>query len=338
MKGNAVNHGQYRRSANLVEMIHKNFGGFHPGYRDVHAQGRYYAGTFTATPEARKLSRAVHLQGEPIPVSVRHSNSVSGNPIGPATSISMAVKFYLPDGTVTDLIALPIPVFFARTADETLEMVEAANRDAVSGQLDSVGFGRFLETRPWITNAIRLAQQVPGTLSFAQTAFHALHAFRFVNAADEAQYARYHWEPEAGVAGQSMEELQKQPPSYLFEELEARLRKAPVIFNLVLQLAKDGDPTDDPTALWPDDRPRVRIGRLEMTRPTTVEEIGDPVMMHDPTRVTDGIELSDDPVLAARRGIYEVSVAYRTGGWKGRQAALERAACPFMGGGLETQK
>ena len=27
------------------------------------------------------------------------------------------------------------------------------------------------------------------------------------------------------------------------------------------------------------------------------------------TRVTDGIELSDDPILVARRGIYEVSVA-----------------------------
>ena len=45
------------------------------------------------------------------------------------------------------------------------------------------------------------------------------------------------------------------------------------------------------------------------------------VMMHDPTRLTDGIEPSDDPILAIRRGVYEVSVAYRTGGWKGRQAA-----------------
>jgi catalase len=62
-------------------------------------------------------------------------------------------------------------------------------------------------------------------------------------------------------------------------------------------------------------------------RPTSVEEIGDPVMMHDPTRLTDGIEASDDPILAARRGIYEVSVAHRTGGWKGRQAAMEREGC-----------
>jgi hypothetical protein len=82
------------------------------------------------------------------------------------------------------------------------------------------------------------------------------------------------------------------------------LRKAPVVQNLVLQLAGEGDPTDDPTAPWPDDRSRVRIGRLEIIRPTTVEEIGDPVMLHDPTRLNDGIEASDDPVLAVRRRVY----------------------------------
>jgi catalase len=324
-----MNHGQYRRADELVEMIHEDFQGFHPGYRGVHAQGRYYAGTFKATPEARQLSRAVHLQGKPVPVTVRHSNSRSGNPWGPSTTVSMATRFYLPDGTVTDLIALPISLFPARTPDETLELLKAGRPDPITGQPDLNRIGQFIATRPWVAHAVQLSQTVPRAVSFAQTAYHALHAFRFMNAADEAQYARYHWEPKAGVAGQTQEEQQKQSPSYLFEELEARLRKAPVIFNLVLQLAGDGDATDDPNAPWPDDRPRVKIGQLELTRTTSVEEIGDAVMMHDPTRLTDGIEASDDPILAARRGIYEVSVAHRTGGWKGRQAALERAGCPF---------
>ena len=42
------------------------------------------------------------------------------------------------------------------------------------------------------------------------------------------------------------------------------------------------------------------IGQLELTRPTSVEEIGGPVMQHDPTRLTDGIEPSHDPVGRAR--------------------------------------
>jgi catalase len=320
---------QYRRAADLVEMIHENFQGFHPGFRGVHAQGRYYAAVFKATPEAKKLSRAVHLQGQPVPVTVRHGHSASGNPWGPAVTPSMAVKFYLPDGTVTDLIGLTIPLFFGRTPDEVLEGLKILKPDPATGKPDEKKLMQYLATRPWIANAFKIAKNLPYPISFAQTAFHAIHAFKFVNSADEAQYARYHWEPEAGEAGQTLEELQKQPPSYLFEELEARLRKAPVVFNLVLQLAQEGDPTDDPTAPWPEDRSRVPIGRLELVRPTTVEEIGDPVMLHDPTRLTDGIEPSDDPVLAVRRGVYEVSVAHRTGGWKGRLAALERAGSPF---------
>ena len=251
--------------------------------------------------------------------------------MGPATSTSMAVKFYLPDGTVTDLIALPMPLFVARTADETYELLEAGRLDPATGKPDPAKFGNFLAARPWIANAVKLFFGLPSAVSFAQTEYHALHAFRFVNAKDEIQYGRYHWVPQAGVAGQTREELEKKPPSYLFEELEARLRGGPVFFDLMLQLAGEGDPTDDPTAPWPEDRPRVKLGQLKVTRPTTVEEIGDAVMMHDPTRVTDGIEVSEDPVLAARRGVYELSVAYRTGGWKGRQAALERAGCPFMG-------
>lgn len=52
----------YRRlAAELVEIIHEDFQGFHPSYRGVHAQGRYYVAIFKATPEAKKLSRAVHL-------------------------------------------------------------------------------------------------------------------------------------------------------------------------------------------------------------------------------------------------------------------------------------
>ena len=44
-------------------------------------------------------------------------------------------------------------------------------------------------------------------------------------------------------------------------------------------------------------------------------------MFHDPTRVTDGIETSDDPI--TRAGHLQTSVAHRTGGWKGREAALD---------------
>ena len=119
-----------------------------------------------------------------------------------------------------------------------------------------------------------------------------------------------------------MAELQRRPSDYLYEELEERLRSGAVAFTLVLELAEDGDATDDSTALWAEGRERVTVGRLELTHRTTEEELGDAVMVHDATRVTDGIEVSDDPILNARRGIYAASVASRTGGWQRQQQAV----------------
>ena len=81
--------------------------------------------------------------------------------------------------------------------------------------------------------------------------------------------------------------------------------------------------------MWPNDRERVIVGRLELARPITLAEIGDPVMMHDPTAVTDGIEVSpDDQILAVRRGAYLLSVAERTGGWSHLSPLLAQG-CPF---------
>jgi catalase len=58
------------------------------------------------------------------------------------------------------------------------------------------------------------------------------------------------------------------------------------------------------------DRERVLVGTLEVTEPS---EEGDDYVF-DPTRVTDGIELSDDPVLRFRPRAYAISHERRTNG------------------------
>jgi len=79
MKEDAVNHGPFYRSAELVASVQRAEDGIFDGFRAAHAVGRIYAGTFTATPEAKSLSRASHFQGTPVAVTVRLSGS-SGDP------------------------------------------------------------------------------------------------------------------------------------------------------------------------------------------------------------------------------------------------------------------
>ena len=50
----------------IVDALHAVNGGPHTGFRAVHAKGVICEGTFTATPEAKRLSRAAHLQGDPV--------------------------------------------------------------------------------------------------------------------------------------------------------------------------------------------------------------------------------------------------------------------------------
>ena len=56
----------------------------------------------------------------------------------------------------------------------------------------------------------------------------------------------------------------------------------------------------------------MNAGTLEITGLETERETGGDVLVFDPTRVTDGIELSDDPVLRFRPQAYSASVARRT--------------------------
>lgn len=312
-----MNRGQFYEANQLVAAVHNAEGGIFEGFRAAHAYGRIYAGTFTATPAAKTLSRAAHFRGTPVPVTARFSGS-SGNPAkAPSNIVALATKFYLPDGTVTDLIGITLPAFFARTPEEFYAFAKANTRDPLTGQPDLAKLQAFMATHPNGAKVLSILKSQPALVSFARVSYRPLHTYFFVNADGDGRWARYHWEPEAGVAGQPLEELAKQPHDYLYEELERRLYAAPVAFRLELELAHDGDPVGDPSAMWPNDRERVVVGRLELVRPITLAEIGDPVMMHDPTAVTDGIEVSpDDQIIAVRRGAYEVSVAERTGGWQ----------------------
>lgn len=324
-----MNHGPFYRSAELVAGVHNAEDGIFAGFRAAHAVGRIYAGTFTATPAAKTLSRAAHFQGTPVPVTARLSGSNGDPNKKPSIVVAMATKFYLPDGTTTDLIGITLPAFFARTAQEFLGFTDARTPDPATGQLNLDKIKAFLASHPNAGRVVHLLTTQPAPVSFAQVSYRPLHTFYFVNAAGEGRWARYHWEPEAGVAGQPPEEFAKLPNDHLFEEVEGRLRTGPVAFRLELELAQELDPTDDPSAIWPDGRERVVAGRMELFRRITEAEIGDPVMLHDPTAVTDGIEVSpDDQIIAARRGAYLVSVAQRTAGWQQRSPEMAQG-CPF---------
>ena len=306
----------------VVDAI-SDISGSHPGHRAAHAKGIVCAGTFTASPEAKELSRAAHLQGDPVRITVRFSNG-SGDPSRPDggnDGRGLAVKFYLPDGSRTDIVALTLPVFFVRNPDDFLAFTRARKPDPETGQPDLDRVGAFLAEHQEAVPAIQFQLGMAPPASRAQLRYFGLHAFRFLADGGGARYGRYRFEPEAGEAWLDAEEAKAKSPDYLEDDLRERMAAGPVSFALTVQLAEDGDPTDDPTVQWPEEREIVELGRLEVTGLDTEREHGDDVLVFDPTRVTDGIECSEDPILNFRPKAYSESVARRTGAATAADAA-----------------
>jgi catalase len=295
-----------------VDALHHVYGA-HPGYRAVHAKGILCQGTFTATPEAAKLTRAAHMQGETVKVTVRFSNG-TGNPDHPdyrQDGRGMATKFYLPDGSRTDIVALTLPRFFVRTPEDFVRFTRAGK--PLIANLPSPALGLFLVTHREAIPAARAFLALKPPASYATCRYNGIHSFKWTDADGGERWVRYSWLPEDGEKTIGGGEAKSRGRNYLREEIAERVGREPVRFALQVQLAADSDPIDDPTAAWPKDREAVEVGTLELTGLEEGREQGDDILVFDPTRVTDGIECSDDPILHFRSKAYSVSIELRSG-------------------------
>lgn len=293
-----------------VAVINERFGR-HPGYRALHAKGSLYRGTFTPTPDAARLTRAAHVQGPEVDATVRFSNG-SGDPASPdhlPDVRGMATTFHLPDGSRTDISAQSAPHFPVSTPDAFLEFVRAS----APGVETLWRLPWFLARHPGTLRTVGVnATALRPPISFAAIPYYAIHAFRWLDAHGGSRYVRYRWDPRQPEPRLTLLEARRRGPNYLQQELTDRLSRGPVQFSLLLQLAVESDPVDDPAAAWPEDRDTVIAGTLKITEPRTGADAND-ALVFDPTRVTDGIETSNDPVLLFRPRVYSLSAQLRAG-------------------------
>src|SRR6188508_3240674 len=271
----------------VVEAIN-DISGRHEGHRAAHAKGTLLRGTFTGADAG--LTTAAHMGQGSVPVTARVSNG-GGDPGIPdyaKEGRGLAVKFYLPDGSTTDIVALSLPCFFARTPEDFLEFTRARKPDPETGEPDMEKVGGWLGAHPEAVPAIQAALSADPPGSYATVTYNSIHAFRWTAPDGTERWVRYRLEPEAGESSLSPEEAKERGRDYLQEEILARDVAA---FRMVVAIAGDGDDVNDPTVAWPEDRERAEVGRLELTGPETEREQGDDILVFDPTRVTEGIAL-----------------------------------------------
>ena len=290
--------------------------GAHPRRRALHAKGTWCEGTFTASGGASKLSRAAHLSGAQVQVLARFSNG-SGDPESndaAREARGLAIKLRPEGGEETDMLATTSRAFSNRTPEDFLEVLRLRVPDPETGQPDMEKLGAYLGEHPEMQTAVQSTLGVGPPASFATLAYYSPHSFKLVDGDDGERWMRFRWRPEAGEHHLEDDEARAKGPDYLREELAERLAGGPVRFDLLIQLAGEGDSIDDATAVWPDEeREMVEGGTLEVTAIVDDPEEGGDIVVFDPTRVIDGVELSDDPILHARSKAYSVSIDRRAG-------------------------
>jgi len=294
----------------IVDLANK-LNGVHPGFRAFHAKGVVVEGSFKASPEAARLSRAKLFGGSTIPVTVRFSdgNGMPNVPDGSpgANPHGMAVKYHLPGGADTDMVTNSLKFFPAGTGEDFRDLLQAII-DSPPDVSKPTKLEQFFASHPNAPKAFGTASTPD---SYADEEYHGINAFIFVSKTGQRQAVRYLLVPQK-LVHLTPEEAAKQPPDFLTDELTKRIAQKPVVFYLKAQLAEAGDQTKDGSQPWPDDRKVVELGVLTLNKAVPNSLEAEKRLLFMPTSLVDGIELSDDPLPTVRAGAYGVSFARRS--------------------------
>ncbi|KAL6705892.1 hypothetical protein ACN47E_006352 [Coniothyrium glycines] len=296
-------------STGLVETLRTAAGSAPRSFRPAHAKGRLVTGTFTPSSRAAELSSASHFNASSTPITVRFSSSTGLPEISDkdpnANPRGIAVRFHLPDNNGrrqhTDIIAHSTQYFPTRTGAEFLEFLKAA-----TGSNAAEAVPEFLNRHP---ETVRFLQDPkPSPVSFANEKFFGVNAFRFVKD-DVITTLRYRIVPIAGEEHLDSLGIEERSTTYLFDELSDRLHNNSIDFNLLAQIAEEGDVTDDATQLWPSERKVVELGRIKIEKTLSDQESLNiqQQIIFDPIPRVHGVEPSDDPLLEVRASVYLVA-------------------------------
>lgn len=305
--------------------------------RPVHTHGTGASGSFVAADDAEGFCIAKHFEkGRTVPVNVRFSNG-SGNATrhdGWSDLRGIATRFHLDDdlrdGIAADLLAMTVPAFFAPTVDQFLDFAKAAlpqpyrrespwhkfvkllhleqtRRNPYAGETISPDIGAlaFADHYDDAKLPVFLDASVGAPASFARAPYHAVHSFIVTGQDGTRRHVRFSWQPTLGVLNTDP----RQPPEdvYLEPELRARLAAGPASFSLMMSIGEGGDDLNNASRPWSFQRRRVFMGTMTIDRVADDQWADNEHMSFNPCRLVDGIEPSADPILHARRHLYEVS-------------------------------
>jgi catalase len=215
-----------------------------------------------------------------------------------------------PDGKSSDFAFLNAPVQFAKNPAQMLGFLEARLPGA-DGKPDPAKIKAFADANPETTAQGKWLAARPVPASYAGVGYWGVHAYALTNAAGKKTVVKFKLRPTAGETGLTDDEAKAKPADFLVDELKGRLATAPAGFDLVAIIGEAGDPTNDATAMWPEDqRKSVKLGTLAVA--ALADNAKCDAGVFDPTQLADGIAgPKEDPLFEIRSPAYAISLSRR---------------------------
>ena len=156
-------------------------------------------GVFTPSASASSISKAAHFQHRAVPITVRFSNFAGipdipdnhplGNPRG------LAIKFKLPNGSATDIVAHSFNGFPTPNANDFHDLIVALGASGPEAAKPTA-LDTYLAAHP-VAKAF-LTQQKTAPVSYATLPYYGVNTFKFIDARGKVTYGRYQFLPVAG--------------------------------------------------------------------------------------------------------------------------------------------
>ncbi|MBA3271474.1 MAG: catalase [Acidobacteria bacterium] len=301
--------------------------------RIVHARGSAAHGVFECYQSLEQLTRASLFAeaGKQTPVFVRFSTVLGerGSTDTARDVRGFAVKFYTDEGN-WDLVGNNIPIFFIQDAMKFPDLIHAAKPEPhfampQAGTAHDT-FWDFASLMPEITAMLMWAMSdraIPRSYRTMQG--FGVHTFRFVNAAGESRFVKFHWTPLAGTHSMVWDEAVKisgADPDFhrrdLWEAIEAGAYPE---YELGVQVFTEEQAEAfsfdvlDATKIVPEELvPVTPVGRLVLNRNPDNFFAETEQVAFCTAHIVPGLDFTNDPLLAGRIHSYVDTQISRLGG------------------------
>ncbi|MEO7398506.1 MAG: catalase, partial [Ilumatobacteraceae bacterium] len=315
--------------------------------RVVHARGYGAHGYFETYESLSDITRADLFQrrGERTPAFVRFSTVAGSEGSGDlARDVrGFAVKLYTRQGN-WDIVGNNIPVFFIQDAIKFPDFVHSVKPEPDRGFPQAASahdnFWDFVSLVPESTHMLMWVMSdraLPRSFRFMEG--FGVHTFRFINAAGESSFVKFHWKPAQGLQSVVWDEAVKingADPDFHRRDLWAAVEQGAFPeWELGVQVFDDAFADSfefdilDPTKLIPEELIPVRlIGRLVLDRMVDNFFAETEQVAFCTQNIVPGIDFTNDPLLQGRNFSYLDTQLKRLGGPNFTQIPVNAPKCP----------